>query len=527
MGGQDFAGAIALLEPLTAEDPDNARAWYLLGSALHGAGRFEDALGALEMAADFSAVEAQASYNAACACAGLNDPEGAFEWLGRAMEAGFQNLSLLMSDTDLAGLRKDPRFNELLPIGVPATFVEDVRVHYVIDGENQGDRFGWIGRNAGDVNKDGIADLLISAPFHGPGKNSGRIYVYSGKDGKELFRCDGKPGELLGIGIESAGDIDGDARADQLAGASGAAGGTGAAYIYSGADGRLMRSFEGEAVGDSFGRKVAGAGDQDGDGVPDVIIGAAGHDANGTDAGRAYVYSGKTGKALITLDGPGPGARFGSCVDAHAGADGRLLIIGAQDAGSNNEGKVYVYRVTDGKAELAFTIHGQKGDVNLGRMFVSAIGDVNGDGVTDVYASDWESNAGTQGAGRIYIHSGADGERLYALAGEKAGDGFGIGTCEAGDVDGDGCDDFLVGAWQNDAGAVGGGRCYLYSGRTGEILNTYTCSTYGDTFGFDTTGLGDIDGDGALDFLITSADSYVSGPQSGRIFVVSGPARAK
>ncbi|MCP3914483.1 MAG: hypothetical protein GY711_02875 [bacterium] len=72
--------------------------------------------------------------------------------------------------------------------------------------------------------------------------------------------------------------------------------------------------------------------------------------------------------------------------------------------------------------------------------------------------------------------------------------------------------------------ALGGpsaGRVYLYSGKTGEALSTYTCSTPGDTFGFDTTGLGDVDGDGKIDFLVTSSDSFVRGAYSGRAFVVS------
>ena len=172
----------------------------------------------------------------------------------------------------------------------------------------------------------------------------------------------------------------------------------------------------------------------------------------------------------------------------------------------------------------AFAIESQAGDVNLGRMFVSVIGDVNGDGVQDVYGSDWESNAsGVRGAGRIYIHSGADGSRLHELSGTQPGEGFGIGTCEAGDVNNDGCDDFLVGIWQSPDGARGGGKCVLFSGKDGAVLQTYTCSTPGDTFGYDTTTLGDINGDGLQDFLITAASSAVAGPKSGRIFVVSAP----
>lgn len=521
---QNFPAAARLFETVTREEPDNGQAWYLYGYALHAAGELAGAVEVHQKAATFEAVRAGASYNAGCAHALLGRPDEAFAWLGKALEAGFGNLQLLQTDPDLASLRGDPRFRALLPIGRPASFVEPLEVLHVLEGEAPGDRFGWIGRNAGDTDGDGVDDLLISAPFKAlGGPAAGRLYVYSGRTGELRFQVDGQPGHQLGIGIERAGDVNGDEVPDQLAGAAGAYG-TGAAFVYSGADGELLLELRGEGQGDQFGRKVAGAGDQDGDGVDDVIVGAPNHDAAGPDAGRAYVFSGRTGEPLIVLDGSGAGHNFGRSVDAFAEGGLRLLIVGAPNEGPGNRGRVHVYRVEDGAAREAFTIDGRPCDVNLGLMFVSAVGDVNGDGTVDVYASDWNSNAnGVPASGRVYVHSGADGALLHVLAGERAGDGFGIGTAEAGDADGDGCDDLLVGAWQSDAGAPGGGRCYLYSGRTGALLQTYTCSTPGETFGFDTTTLGDVDGDGGPDFLITAADSFARGVQSGRSFVVRGP----
>jgi hypothetical protein len=79
----------------------------------------------------------------------------------------------------------------------------------------------------------------------------------------------------------------------------------------------------------------------------------------------------------------------------------------------------------------------------------------------------------------------------------------------------------IVGAWQYSGAAVSGGRAYLYSGRDGRLLKTYTCRTPGDAFGFDAVSLGDIDGDGSADFLITSAWSGVSGFHSGRVFIIA------
>ncbi len=86
-----------------------------------------------------------------------------------------------------------------------------------------------------------------------------------------------------------------------------------------------------------------------------------------------------------------------------------------------------------------------------------------------------------------------------------------MGPATAGDVDGDGHDDLIVGAWQHGSAAISEGRAYLYSGKDGSLLKTYTCRIPGDTFGFDAVAMGDIDGDGTINFLITSAWSGIHG----------------
>ena len=139
--------------------------------------------------------------------------------------------------------------------------------------------------------------------------------------------------------------------------------------------------------------------------------------------------------------------------------------------------------------------------------------------------TDFSNAAKGPSTGRAYVFSGKTGKSLLTLTGSGPGEGFGIGPAAAGDVDGDGRPDLIVGAWQYAGAAVSAGRAYLYSGSDGKLLKTYTCRIPGDTLGFDAVGLGDTDGDGTVDLLITSAWSGVKGNHSGRVFLISSGVR--
>ena len=515
----DAAGAATMLRQITASEPANLLAWRALGRASRQLHDPAQAIEAFQHALRLAPDSPRDFYALGAAYAAQHDTDHAFEWLQRAAATHRYDMTEITDDTALADLRTDPRFNALLPRATDfeQPFVEPVKIIREWRGEAAGDQFGWIARNIGDVDGDGINDIVTSAPTHGDGNsNAGRIYVYSVGSGRLLWTADGQAGDQLGSGVEAAGDTNGDGIPDVVASGPASAG---IAHIYSGRDGRVLQTFHSPNADEAFGNHISGAGDVNGDGYADVIVGSPGKEGENKVAGHAYIYSGRDGALLYSLSGERVGDGFGSTVAGHVEGKHIQLVVGAPGAGPAHHGRVYVYEGWPPK--LKFSVDADATGSMLGYMFVSVPGDVDGDGVPDVYASDWSNAARGPSTGRIYMLSGRTGKPLFALTGETAGDGFGTSPSMAGDVDGDGRADLIVGAWQYGGAAISGGKAYLYSGRDGRLLKTYTCRTPGDTFGFDAVGLGDVDGDGTVDLLITSGWSAVNGHHSGRVFVIS------
>lgn len=178
----------------------------------------------------------------------------------------------------------------------------------LLRGAEAGDRFGSALANAGDTDRDGRDDLLVGAPLtDGVGEDSGAAYLFRGPLSGEVSataatgRITGEAGDQVGAAV-SGGDLDGDGFADLLVGAIGDDRGAeeaGAVVLVHGPFEGALRtadadaSFLGFAPTDHVGYSLCGGSDLDGDGVRDLLVGAPGHEANGRDAGAAFVVSGR------------------------------------------------------------------------------------------------------------------------------------------------------------------------------------------------------------------------------------------
>ncbi len=389
---------------------------------------------------------------------------------------------------------------------------------FVINGALSNDLSGWSVSGAGDVNGDGLDDVMVAAP----GKRIKSYVVFGKADGTPVELSDVENGTggfaISGTAksVSNAGDVNGDGLDDVIVGTGS---GAGKSYVVFGkADGSEVTLADiaadaddggfvinGASGGDYSGWSVSDAGDVNGDGLDDLIVGAWGADPDGKSiAGSSYVVFGKTDGSAVDLS------------DIEAGIGGGFVINGA--GRSDYSGKS-----------------------------VSSAGDVNGDGLDDLIIGAASADPNGSSSGSSYVVFGkADGTAVelsdieagngggFVINGADRADYSGMSVSGAGDVNGDGLDDLIIGAQGADPNGSASGATYVVFGKADETAVELSDIESGiggfvingangvDFSGYSVSGAGDVNGDGFDDLLVGAPYADPNGSSSGSSYIVYG-----
>jgi hypothetical protein len=429
------------------------------------------------------------------------------------------------------------------------------------DDDQDGAGFGFGVASAGDVNGDGYSDVIVGACVYDTATHPdyGKVYVFHGGPGGLSLTADwtssgddNQDGVQYGMILSTAGDVNGDGYADVIVGAyitDTTNIGAGKAFVYQGSssgllDTPLWTSSGDDVAGADYGRYVSTAGDVNGDGYADIIVGARGQDTPTTGAGKAFVYEGGPAGPSTTPDWTSSGddqdgAAFGQTVSTAGDVNGdgfSDILVGAYHFDTTNQrvGKAYVYYGSG--SGLSTTQDWKRASSQSGAYYghsVSNAGDVNGDGYGDVIVGAHMFSTANSDAGRAYVyHGGASGLSNIA-AWESSGDDdqaaahYGISVSTAGDVNGDGYSDVIVGADYYDTANPDAGKVYVYRGGAGGLSLTPSWESSGDdqaggSFGHSVSDAGDVNGDGYSDIIVGAYTYDTANAAAGRAYVYHG-----
>ncbi len=325
--------------------------------------------------------------------------------------------------------------------------------------------------------------------------------------------------DLAGLSVGGAGDINNDGYDDVLVGANGdkTPNGdySGSVTVYSGLDGSMLYQFYGDNELDRFGDSVASAGDVDNDGYPDIIAGAR-IGVNGIyTGGYAKIFSGYDGTVIHFLHDFGTWRGYGASVDGVGDIDNDgyddVIVAGSWDTSEwpLTKDRAYVYSGSDASLIYFFQLTAYENTDTFWGLSVSGAGDVNNDGYNDIIIGAYHDRSHGYNSGIAKVYSGLDGSELYHFESTVAGDHFGISVSEAGDVNNDGYADVIIGAHRADIGSDNSGSAYIYSGLDGSLIYQFNGDEGQDLLGWRVDGLGDIDSDNYDDVLVSAGSGYV------------------
>ena len=436
----------------------------------------------------------------------------------------------------------------------------------------QGDQAAQLGASvaaAGDVNGDGYGDLIVGAPTYDAGQaEEGAAFVLLGSETgvseslAAAARLESDAiGARLGASVAGAGDVNGDGYDDVIVGAAqyrDAFFAEGAAFVFLGSGSGIApggpasaaTTLLGGAENVLLGERLAGVGDLNGDGFGDVAVSARGVALGGTRpavllflGSQAGIPDGGPGSASAQLDSPSPIGEISSVAGAgDVNGDGFAdLVVGARDffAGQLLEGAAFLFyggAAGPADASLADAPTQIQGGVANGRFggSVAGAGDVNGDGFGDLIAGATHLGTGDEGDAFVF-HGGpggiASGDASAAnalLVGDEAAANFGQSVAGAGDVNGDGFGDVLVGAPQHDAPADEGAAFLFLGGPAGvaasgpaEAAAHFRGGEAQAVLGRSVAGAGDVNGDGHADVVVGASflDAAVADAGAALVFL--------